>query len=435
MLSFSTLTHAEMIDDAIIWMYHNNYTIYNTRETFKPTRLMRRDEAAKFFVTLAHSLDKKEIKFDQECQFYDLNEWHRDLKDIMIESCKLGIFKGYQGRFMPTDNLTNAQTLALLVRILSWYEDESNVEYRADNYYNKANTRLWFVRFGEFYDKEWYTSRWLLSEVLYHLHLGKIVTHEPVSLPLTWQWSFETPTIFTWIIFKKDTNIKLTDFSNLRLIPSLENWSKSFEIVDIQNKTTLSFDLPGARTSAGFIARAPIYIGQQFNSSGYTYIGANRYTETWPGNSDYRLFEISYTGAVKQIAYLPFDTMTADFYYLPDRNIIYYTISSKDQSYQYIINTNTLEKISKETLKQYQKETQTIQKALDPTFDYLTKNKKECDWRLNNCVLWTHWKYYNLPETRFIVYPIGNNLFYHEHWIGQSIYKGIIDISFLNSTL
>ena len=74
MLSFSTLTHAEMIDDAIIWMYDNNYTIYNTRETFKPTRLMRRDEAAKFFVTLAHSLDKKEIKSDQECQFSDLNE-------------------------------------------------------------------------------------------------------------------------------------------------------------------------------------------------------------------------------------------------------------------------------------------------------------------------------------------------------------------------
>ena len=191
--------------------------------------------------------------------------------------------------------------------------------------------------------------------------------------------------------------------------------------------------MPGARTSAGFVARAPIYIGQQFNSSGYTYIGANRYTETWPGNSDYRLFEISYTWAVKQITYLPFDTMTADFYYLPDRNIIYYTSSLKDQSYQYNINTNTLEKISQEQLKLYQLETKNINKSLDPTFAYLTTNRQECDWLLNNCILWIKWKSYKTQEIWFNIHPIGNNLYYNEFWIDQSIYRGIIDISFLNT--
>ena len=55
---------------------------------------------------------------------------------------------------MPMEKLKNAEALAILMRIVDGHQDEDDVEYRADRYYDKANTRLWFIRFGELYDKE-----------------------------------------------------------------------------------------------------------------------------------------------------------------------------------------------------------------------------------------------------------------------------------------
>ena len=102
---------------------------------------MRRDEAAKFFVKVAENLSRNEyVKTEQECIFSDLNDGHADLKDIVVKSCRLGIFQGHEGKFMPTWALTNSQALAVMIRITSGYESETGVSYWADNYYTKAQS-------------------------------------------------------------------------------------------------------------------------------------------------------------------------------------------------------------------------------------------------------------------------------------------------------
>jgi hypothetical protein len=58
------------------------------------------------------------VKTDTQCKFSDTNNSWSDLKDIVIESCKLGLFQGSKGKFSPKNQLTNAQAIAIIIRII-----------------------------------------------------------------------------------------------------------------------------------------------------------------------------------------------------------------------------------------------------------------------------------------------------------------------------
>jgi len=56
--------------------------------------MIRRDEAAKLFVKFSEIIHTTEYKYTTaECKFSDLTDAHKDLKDIVVESCRLGIFQ------------------------------------------------------------------------------------------------------------------------------------------------------------------------------------------------------------------------------------------------------------------------------------------------------------------------------------------------------
>jgi hypothetical protein len=75
-------------------MNENDLTIFKTVIEYKPNNYIRRDEAAKLFVKFAKLQNKiTYIKTAEECKFSDLNDAHADLKDIVVESCRLGIFQ------------------------------------------------------------------------------------------------------------------------------------------------------------------------------------------------------------------------------------------------------------------------------------------------------------------------------------------------------
>ena len=75
-------------------MHYKDLTIFNTVADYKPNNYIRRDEAAKLFVKFAKIRNKTTyVKTAKECTFSDLNDAHKDLKDIVVESCRLGIFQ------------------------------------------------------------------------------------------------------------------------------------------------------------------------------------------------------------------------------------------------------------------------------------------------------------------------------------------------------
>lgn len=130
---------------AIDYLYTQGLTRFSTANTFMADKNLRRDEAAAFFSRLAR--DVLWITPDtslRECyNFTDLSLGYKDLQGEMIAWCQLGLFKGSDGKFMPTASFTNAQALTVLIRLIDGIKEE-NGSHWAENYLNTAKA-LWLT--------------------------------------------------------------------------------------------------------------------------------------------------------------------------------------------------------------------------------------------------------------------------------------------------
>lgn len=154
---------------AINWMYSKWLTIFNTPESFMYQNWLRRDEAAKFFVKYAKEiLGKTPDTSRLWCDFFDLSKAWPDLQEIVVESCQLWLFQWYQGHFMPDQQLTNAQALAVFIRMIDWWKDETWWHF-ADNYLQKAK-ELWITQWLSLDDRVLFdqnTTRWAVAQMIY----------------------------------------------------------------------------------------------------------------------------------------------------------------------------------------------------------------------------------------------------------------------------
>lgn len=157
------------LNQAILRMYEKWLTIFNEPESFMASRWLRRDEAAKFYVQYAKQVMWKTPDYSRQwCNFKDLGEAWSDLKDIIVESCQLWLFQWSNWKFMPTQQLTNAQAITVFMRLLEWYKDETWTHF-ANNYYESAHNQ-WFL-YDTSLDNRWnfdvYTTRWDVAKMLF----------------------------------------------------------------------------------------------------------------------------------------------------------------------------------------------------------------------------------------------------------------------------
>ena len=124
---------------AINFLHNNGLTKFNDETSFMADNALRRDEAAAFYVRFARDvLGMQPDETKQEClAFTDINEGHTDLTDEMIAACQLDLFKGSNWQFMPRAQLTNAQALAVLIRLLDGFKSEDGNHW-ASNYLASA---------------------------------------------------------------------------------------------------------------------------------------------------------------------------------------------------------------------------------------------------------------------------------------------------------
>lgn len=116
---FLSFSNAAVLEDAIQRGYDNNLTRYNSTYTFRPYDTLRRDEASKFFVQFAQLHNNNNTTYtNQYCSFSDLNLASSDLIDYIISACQYGILNGFNGQAMPSQSLTNAQAITILIRII-----------------------------------------------------------------------------------------------------------------------------------------------------------------------------------------------------------------------------------------------------------------------------------------------------------------------------
>lgn len=140
LISFVSFSFADStLDQAISWMNQNGLTKFTNAQDFMANQNLRRDEATKFFVQYAKQVQKSvSDETKTECnRFTDLNKWRSDLADSMKNSCKLGLFQWTNWKFMPTQSLTNAQAITVLMRMIDGKQDETQWHF-AQKYFERA---------------------------------------------------------------------------------------------------------------------------------------------------------------------------------------------------------------------------------------------------------------------------------------------------------
>lgn len=127
-------------DRALYWMYMNWLTKYNNSDEFRPYDNLTREESAKMIGQLYSVLwFPKEDKWFN-CSFVDTNMFDPTLAEHIYNVCRRWIFRWNDKtqQYMPHDNLTKGQLLAVLLRIFEWKMSNESAQPRWIEYYVKA---------------------------------------------------------------------------------------------------------------------------------------------------------------------------------------------------------------------------------------------------------------------------------------------------------
>jgi len=177
---------SDELKDAIQWMYDNWLTMWNTLPEFLPYDNITREQASKFFVEFAAKVLWKDrwVVYNYDI-FSDIKNANPTLKDHIIYANNMWLFKGNNWKFMPFNNLTKAQAIAVLIRLVDWMLDESwtipyyDVNWDFSEHYWWYTQYLWHATYYKI-DKRWITSnidkldsdniiRWDLAILLYEM--------------------------------------------------------------------------------------------------------------------------------------------------------------------------------------------------------------------------------------------------------------------------
>ncbi|MEI6426007.1 MAG: S-layer homology domain-containing protein [Candidatus Absconditabacteria bacterium] len=144
-IAFATTNSTKELNESISWMHDNGLTQYTDATSFKATKNIRRDEAAKFFVLFTKALlseygkDATESGSKGNCSSFTDVDKKNTMKEYISAACNLGAIKGSSnGKFQPSNNLTNAQAVAITMRMIDITLDEPKND-RSANYYKSAN--------------------------------------------------------------------------------------------------------------------------------------------------------------------------------------------------------------------------------------------------------------------------------------------------------
>jgi len=133
-------------DKALYWMYMNWLTKYNNDEEFRPYDKLTRQESAKMIGQLYTTLWFQKVDKWFDCNFVDTNLFDPTLAEHIYNVCRRWIFRWNDKthQYMPHDNITKGQLLAVLIRIFEWKISNESAQPWWIEYYIKALT-LWMT--------------------------------------------------------------------------------------------------------------------------------------------------------------------------------------------------------------------------------------------------------------------------------------------------
>jgi hypothetical protein len=130
--------------DALSRMNVQGMTRMQTVEAFRPYDRVTRQEAAKFFSEFSTSILLKVMDLKRYCEFTDLKKADATLRNAILTSCMVWLFRGSWGEFRPQQQLTKAEAIVVLIRALEWNLLENTTPWR-NNYYQRAIV-IWLLK-------------------------------------------------------------------------------------------------------------------------------------------------------------------------------------------------------------------------------------------------------------------------------------------------
>ena len=120
-LTWENVSFEEEFAAALSWMYKNWLTMYNNATDYRMYDLLTREEAAKIIWQAYNvfGLNTGVVK-NESCTFQDANLFNPTLSAHIANVCKWWLFQWSNWNYMPRDNLTKAQAMAVLIRMIEW---------------------------------------------------------------------------------------------------------------------------------------------------------------------------------------------------------------------------------------------------------------------------------------------------------------------------
>lgn len=134
-----SVTASKELAQAIQWMFNSWLTKFSTVETYEPNTHLTREAAAKFFGVYATTILWKRESDAFMCDFTDQSTANPWLLINIIQSCRLWLFKWANGKFLPKEELTNAQAITVAIKALYGEQPSNPNGHWAQPFFDKAS--------------------------------------------------------------------------------------------------------------------------------------------------------------------------------------------------------------------------------------------------------------------------------------------------------
>jgi hypothetical protein len=124
-------------NEAIHRMYDVEITKYATSDSYQPFQTLTREQVAKMLDKFATATQLTTVRNPASCSFSDVVS-SSEFKDAITRVCQYGVMNGTNGKFNPTQTVTKAEFVAMLIRLFEGKALDESVSPRWTNYYKRA---------------------------------------------------------------------------------------------------------------------------------------------------------------------------------------------------------------------------------------------------------------------------------------------------------
>lgn len=167
------------LDQALSMAYQFGITKYSNLTDFRSESLVTREQIAKMMLQFAKAMSRNGSKWDFNCAFTDLNTTDPTLTNYITDACSQGMIKWWANAFHPQDNVSYAQAITMLMRVMNGTLNEPN---------------QWWTPYEQYAINQWYLTQalgqptWLITrgELIIWMNTIYTITNQADTIYETW---------------------------------------------------------------------------------------------------------------------------------------------------------------------------------------------------------------------------------------------------------